>query len=345
MYRSEFPIFFLVALIAGLPTLGFSLLTGTYKANGGLINSFSNLSANGGAPPVLTTPADLNVPALLVGFLVFVVAVPFLIGAPVATAISVAEGQEVTFGSVINRVLSRYGAIWALGALEVLAFVGIFIVSVVLFIIPIVGILLFIFGLLPVIAFIYIRWAVAFPVLFAENARPAKALGRSWRLVERNWWRVFAILFLAGIMLAFLELAISFLFGLLAFVIPGLDADARGAVSVLASTIGSATITPISAIITVLIYFDLRVRREGADLDQLAMGAALPPPASADDAYWANKAPLPLPPAAAAPPPPTYSPPESPPTYSPPEPDSRLPPPPPAPPAAPEPPGPTESAG
>jgi hypothetical protein len=216
----------------------------------------------------------------------------------------------LTFGDVVRKVLDRYWPTWGVVLLEVLAGAGLVIVAVVLFLIPVLGFLVALFGIFPLAIFIFIRWSVALPAMYAEGTGSRGALGRSWTLVQGNWWRVFAILFFAGILVTILASALGFALGIVAFVIPGLGADARGAVSVVAQTVASAAISPVSAVITTLIYYDLRVRKEAADLDQLALGAALPPssmpPPPAPGPYapppYSAPPPPPLPPGPAQPP-------------------------------------------
>ena len=102
-------------------------------------------------------------------------------------------------------------------------------------------------------------------------------MGRSWRLVQGRWWRTFLILFLMFIVFYAVGLALS------AFIALGQALLQIVVSSVVVLWISGATsviidslVNPILQIAIVLIYFDLRVRREGLDLFQLAQ--ALPPP-------------------------------------------------------------------
>jgi hypothetical protein len=53
-------------------------------------------------------------------------------------------------------------------------------------------------------------------------------------------------------------------------VVPFVSPLVRGSIVVTASTLGSAAITPVLYLCLVLLYFDLRIRKESFDLDQLA---------------------------------------------------------------------------
>ena len=108
-----------------------------------------------------------------------------------------------------------------------------------------------------------------------ERLGPAHALGRSWRLVRRSFWRVFGILLLAGLIvlvassvlrLPFTVLSAAFSSGsapLAQAIRPSVASLVIGAVG---GIIAGAITQPISAGVTVLLYVDLRMRREGLDL-------------------------------------------------------------------------------
>jgi hypothetical protein len=97
-----------------------------------------------------------------------------------------------------------------------------------------------------------------------ENERPSQALARSWRLVRRSFWRVFGITLLAGIIVAIaggiLQLPFTF-FGAV------LGSGTGGTVILVIGAIAAGTVTrPITAGVTVLLYVDMRMRKEGLDL-------------------------------------------------------------------------------
>jgi hypothetical protein len=102
------------------------------------------------------------------------------------------------------------------------------------------------------------------PVVVLENETPARALARSWRLVTRSFWRVFGITLLAGIIVAvaggILQLPFTFL--------GAVSGSGVGAtVIIVIGTIAAGTVTrPITAGVTVLLYVDMRMRKEGLDL-------------------------------------------------------------------------------
>ena len=131
---------------------------------------------------------------------------------------------------------------------------------------------------------ISIRLTLALPAVVLEGVGPAEALRRSWQLVQGTWWRVFGITLLAGIVVAFIGGILQFPFSIVASLAGGsgglttmFHAGSTGAAAaaptVLSLAIGAigsiiaATCTrPISAGVTVLLYTDMRIRKEGLDL-------------------------------------------------------------------------------
>jgi hypothetical protein len=144
---------------------------------------------------------------------------------------------------------------------------------------------------------LYVRYAVATPALMLETTRNASggsrpttilgALRRSAVLVRRAWWRTFGILLLAFVIAAVVSqvvavpAALPLLFDgpfvnpdgsptLLAFIIQGL-----------AGVVATTLTAPFTAALTVLLYVDRRIRREGLDIE-LARAAGVTIPGRTD---------------------------------------------------------------
>ena len=131
---------------------------------------------------------------------------------------------------------------------------------------------------------LYVRFSMSAPVVVLERQGPTAALGRSWRLVRGSFWRVFGILLLTAIIVliaaSVLRLPFSIISGVFSggssvnpFGGAGFITTAAGHPSLLAliiaaigSIIAGAITQPVSAGVTVLLYVDLRMRREGLDL-------------------------------------------------------------------------------
>jgi len=115
---------------------------------------------------------------------------------------------------------------------------------------------------------LYISWAVAVPALLTEGVKGRRALGRSFRLVKGFWWRTFAIVLLGSILGGILQAAIGGVLGGLAIAADNEIVDV--VTSTLSAVIAGALTTPFIAAVTIVLYVDLRVRKEGFDLALLA---------------------------------------------------------------------------
>jgi hypothetical protein len=137
-----------------------------------------------------------------------------------------------------------------------------------------VSILVYVLGFLGLLALIipgiwlFISWTVAVPALLTEGVKGRRALGRSFRLVRGFWWRTFAIVLVSLILAGIVEAAIT---GALTGLVFTSDSDFVAVVATgLASLLAGALTTPFVAAVTIVLYVDLRVRKEGFDLALLA---------------------------------------------------------------------------
>lgn len=132
-------------------------------------------------------------------------------------------------------------------------------------------------------------WALASPALLLERGTVREAFRRSAKLVSGMFWRIFGILLLAAVISAFLAMIITMPFSFGAFMtlftdpeqvyIPSTgDLILQSVGTVIAQTI----VGPFSALVTVILYIDQRMRREGMDIELArAAGIATPPPPQA----------------------------------------------------------------
>ena len=254
MYRRHFVLFAGLSVILSIPAAALS---------GFVYSVFTSLVQDTGlgqSPNLTNVQSTIAVSAV---FLVIDIALlPFFYGAVTYAACELALGRPVTALGVLKEVGRRYLPL--LGYWLLLGFMA-----------------TILFCLFPLWIWIGVRWIAWMPAMFIENIGLGAALGRSWRLVEGRWWRTFLILFLmyilvevvGGALQAFLSLG-QFL--LQAFVSSYLSLAIAEATGIVVSSL----VAPILQIATVLIYFDLRVRREGLDLFQLAQRVGTPPPAA-----------------------------------------------------------------
>lgn len=257
LYRSNFALFATLGLLTAVPTAAQSLLAGGAHAQGQLWSSIFSGVSSGGFSRV--TPANVPWPMVLAGYAIVLVTAPFVWGLITQATIDLAAGGKPSVGHVVRQVAARY---WHLvGVLAILA----------LGVLPVITCIL-----IPLTIWLLVRWSVAIPALLAEGAGPIRAIERSSYLTRANWWRMFGISILATILVAVIELALGGVVGLVLGLMPGLPVDARGGGIVLGSAVIGGLLQPITGIIYVLLYFDLRIRKESMELDILA-GQAMPP--------------------------------------------------------------------
>ena len=124
------------------------------------------------------------------------------------------------------------------------------------------AILIFIMVGIPLLIYILVVWYFYMPPIILEGKSPTAALGRSRELVRENWWRVFgivAVFTLISIGLAVVSLIPT---SILTSLMPILeDIFKAGA---------QALIFPVNAIGATLVYLDLRTRKEGYTLGEMA---------------------------------------------------------------------------
>ena len=158
--------------------------------------------------------------------------------------------QRISIGQAYSFAWRRLGAMIGAGVLAFLAIGGIIAVSVLVATFSWVGWIVVVIGSCASI-YLIIRWIFILPAALLEGLGPTAALSRSSALVKKNWWRVLGIM----LVVALISGAISAILGM---------------IPVVGAIIGSILVTPIYAIATTLLYYDLRVRKEEYSLEVLA---------------------------------------------------------------------------
>lgn len=204
--------------------------------------------------PLVTQDAFTSaiIASAVLGLVQFVFVQPFLVAAVSRAAANVYTGEQVSVGSTFRFALTRVHSILWISILSLLATL----VGFLLLIIP---------GFL-----VLVRLTFAPTVLVVEGRRGTKAIGRSWNLAKGHFWRLFGTLILAGLIGGLVAAVLS---------IPGdLIAQLLGPngwpVRALGNSLALVLVTPFSTLIVVLLYFDLRIRKEGYDIEVMAQELA-----------------------------------------------------------------------
>jgi hypothetical protein len=253
IYRRHFLLLAGISVILSIPAAGlagYSFFT--------LFTTLLQSASTGQAFDINTLLPSMSL--LLIGYLITLLLAPFSYGAVIYAACESAQGRPVTIWGAFRGVLRRYFAI-----------LGFILLT---------GLMAIAFCLIPLWIWIWVRWVAVLPAMFVENVGLVAAMGRSWQLVEGRWWRTFFILFLVGLIWYFAGIALEAFIGLGTGLV-GSFVSSYVVLAILqgAQVIVSALVNPVLQIALVLIYFDLRVRREALDLFQLAQRVASTQPA------------------------------------------------------------------
>jgi hypothetical protein len=260
LYRRHFLLFAGISVLLAVPSAAlYGLALGVLSS--GLADT-SGLAESSNPPDLsIAYPFLAGIGAAL---LVNLVVLPFTSSAVTYAACESAVGRPVSPGGVFSGVLRRYFPLLGYWLLFNGVTAGI---AVALCVAP------FILWL-----WVYVMWIAVTPAMFVENIGLGAAVTRSRYLVQGRWWRTFLILLLMAIVTYFarvgLEAFLNVVSSLLQIVINQflVAAIAQGA-----AILVGALVTPVGQILIVLIYFDLRVRREALDLFQMAYQLSAPP--------------------------------------------------------------------
>jgi hypothetical protein len=131
---------------------------------------------------------------------------------------------------------------------------SVLLVSVLVGLATIAGFILFI---IPGI-YIGIRLAVSVEALVVEGRRGTQAMGRSWELVGGHWWHAFGALVVAGLLTGVVNAIITTPFN-----------NTGWFVQAVAAAVATVVTLPYGVLVGVLLYLDLRARKERLTLDTL----------------------------------------------------------------------------
>jgi hypothetical protein len=128
-----------------------------------------------------------------------------------------------------------------------------------------------------VAVWMWIGWVAAVPAFLTEGTKGRRALGRSFRLVKGRWWRTFGLYLLANLLVGIVGNTIGTILTALQFTDVGESFAMRLTLDAIGQTVAAVITTPFIAAFIIVLYFDLRVRNEGFDLQLLAERVGLAP--------------------------------------------------------------------
>lgn len=130
----------------------------------------------------------------------------------------------------------------------------------------------FLLLIIPAIIF-YVRFLFGPTAVVVEGTKGRQAMKRSWRLAKGRSWKILGTVFLAGLLTSVVGAVLG-----IPFVLAGQFIGGGGWIlRAIGSSLSSVITRPFAAIIVVLLYFDMRIRKEGLDLALMAREIESPP--------------------------------------------------------------------
>jgi len=206
---------------------------------------------------------------------------PFIQGGIMGIAYEYASGNKPGIGSALRFALRKFWRLVLTGLCITLYYLGIgiavFIISFIVMIplitfgmlmgnVPGIGsmagfIVMIIFVILLIISIVLVAQifvSFSYPVVMAENVFNFSAMGRSFKLVGKKFWKVLGI----TLLIAFISGIINLILGICAFVLM-MATRSPMAAQYFFSLFSTALITPIGYIATTVLYLDVRRQVEG----------------------------------------------------------------------------------
>lgn len=236
LYRSQFGPMLGTALTLYLPLAMLSVIFGVVAASG----SEAALLAGG-------TLALLIGPMMVVGVVLALAALTY-------QASRAYMGHPATVGEAVRHGFSRF---FPLALAMILTGIAI---------------MLGLLGLLIGALIVYVLLFAVVPAVVIERRGPLSALQRSAELAEGDWWRICAVIVVAGLIATLPSTAVELL---MASAVSAEDPMTSGFVGALGALVNALTY-PFSVAATVILYYDRRVRAEGLDVELMAAAAPVP---------------------------------------------------------------------
>jgi hypothetical protein len=124
------------------------------------------------------------------------------------------------------------------------------------------------------VSYVVVALLSAHTILLTERAGPLISYQRSWRLTYGSFWRLSLIYFVASVILLAIYFVLLFGIGMLAVVLGRGDIAVMTASQAVLGVALGALVVPFYTALSIAILGDLKVRREGTDIEQRIAAAA-----------------------------------------------------------------------
>jgi hypothetical protein len=184
-----------------------------------------------------------------------------LTGAITRAVAAEVAGEDPSVEQSYRFGFHRLGSVLLISVLVGLATIGGLILATIGGLILSVGssgfLILFVLFVIPGI-YIGVRLAVSIEALVVEGRRGTEAMGRSWGLVGGHWWHAFGTLLVALLLIGIVNAVITAPFGATGWF-----------VQAVAAAVATVVTLPYGVLVGVLLYLDLRARKERLTLEAL----------------------------------------------------------------------------
>jgi hypothetical protein len=230
LYRRHWRTLLTIAAVVVVPITLIQYLLGD------LVRTQGETTRNGVVDTATWSVGIAGLVAALAGILTYLV----LTGAITRAVAAEVAGQDPSVEQSYRFGFHRLGSVLLVSVLVGLAIVG----GLILFIIP--GI------------YIGIRLCVSIEALVVEGRRGTEAMGRSWGLVGGHWWHAFGTLIVAGLLTGLVNALITAPFNQTGWFLQAVVA-----------AVATVITLPYGTLVGVLLYLDLRARKEQLTLEGL----------------------------------------------------------------------------
>jgi hypothetical protein len=230
LYRRHWRTLLAIAAVVVVP------LTLLQYLFGDLVRTQGETTRNGVVETATWSVGIAGLLAALAGILMYLV----LTGAITRAVAAEVAGEDPSVEQSYRFGFHRLGSVLLVSVLVGLAIIG----GLILFVIP--GI------------YVGVRLCVSIEALVVEGRRGTEALGRSWSLVGGHWWHAFFTLLVAALLTGIVNAVITAPFGATNWFVQGV-----------AAAVATVVTLPYGVLVGVLLYLDLRARKERLSLEAL----------------------------------------------------------------------------
>jgi len=286
----------IMALVAGIPLV---IQQSASQHFTGKLQEVSNLlGATDAGPEMLNVLQSYDfyaaVAVLAVGTILMFFFMPISQAATVHAVSETILGRSADMGTSIRAILPKTGHLILAYFLVGMIYLGLLAPVIVLTMVAVsdfdrLWLLVFVFPLLFFVYILLIYLSVKFlfipHAMVLDDTGAIDGFGRSYRLSSGYWWRTFGIFLLVSLIVSTIVYLLGGGVGLVTMglrLIPNISEIALSAISGLLLAVIVLFIQPLSIIAATLLYYDLRIRKEGFDLLLLAGALAKDDSGTAD---------------------------------------------------------------